>query len=246
MPQEIITRRNLPHWYIPAAIFFVTYRLHGTFPKHILEKLRAEKERLLNNRKTTVPVAVHRQTVHKKLFAEYDRYLDQSTEIDWLRDPRVAAKIRENLYHHHGQKYHLMSYCVMPSHVHVLLQPIDANVAQAARQCSQASRLSYDDENRPLGEREDKLSPLARIMHSLKSYTAHEANKLLQRTGTFWQSESYDHWVRDEDELERIVGYIAANPVSARLVDRPENWYFSSCHDRFLTDGEPIGWLHWP
>ena len=42
---------------------------------------------------------------------------------------------------------------------------------------------------------------LSTIMHSLKSYTAHEINKLLKRSGTLWQSESYDHWLRDEDEL---------------------------------------------
>ena len=54
-------------------------------------------------------------------------------------------------------------------------------------------------------------------MHSLKSYTANEANKLLRRTGQFWQHESYDHWVRDEDEMERIVAYINANAVKAGL-----------------------------
>ena len=82
-------------------------------------------------------------------------------------------------------------------------------------------------------------------MHSLKSYTAHEINKILGRTGTFWQSESYDHWIRDEDELERVVDYICANPVQAGLVRQPQDWHFSSCHDRFLMDGEISAWLRW-
>ncbi len=30
---EILTRRNLPHWYRPGASFFVTYRLAGTLPQ---------------------------------------------------------------------------------------------------------------------------------------------------------------------------------------------------------------------
>jgi putative DNA methylase len=78
-------------------------------------------------------------------------------------------------------------------------------------------------------------------MHSLKSYTAHKANDLLGRSGPFWQHESYDHWVRDEKELEGVVKYIAWNPVEAGLVKQPHEWYFSSAHDRFLQDGSG-GW----
>jgi len=44
-----------------------------------------------------------------------------------------------------------------------------------------------------------------------------EANLLLGRTGAFWQHESYDHWVRNEREFNRIVAYIEENPVSAGL-----------------------------
>jgi putative DNA methylase len=93
------------------------------------------------------------------------------------------------------------------------------------------------------GEIADVGSPLSTIMHSLKSYTAHEANKLLARTGSFWQHESYDHWVRDEDELERIVAYINANPVKAGLIDRARDFLWCSAHDRFLHDGNESGWL---
>jgi putative transposase len=80
-------------------------------------------------------------------------------------------------------------------------------------------------------------------MHSLKSYTAHQANKLLARTGPFWQHESYDHWVRDEDELERIVAYINANSIKAGLADRAHEFCWCSAHDRYLHDGNESGWL---
>jgi putative DNA methylase len=145
----------------------------------------------------------------------------------------VAAIVRSNLYHHHGSEYHLLAYCIMPNHVHVVFQPIlpDGETASADTEL--------------IGEREDSLSPLSKIMHSLKSYTAHEANALLRRSGGFWQRKSYDHWIRDDEELERIVAYIQANPVTARLVERPQDWFFSSCHDRFLMDGEVTAWLKW-
>ena len=39
-----------------------------------------------------------------------------------------------------------------------------------------------------------------------------EANRLLRRSGEFWQREYYDHLVRSEKEFYRIVNYIAENP----------------------------------
>ena len=209
----------------------MTYRLADTLPRTVLAEFKAQKQRLLN-RKTSRPLSEHRQQVHKRLFATYDRYLDQSQHRDWLRNPRIAALIRENLYHHDGALFHLHAYCVMPNHVHVLLTPSPDVV-----------REHGDDEELPIGETSDHGSPLSRVMHSLKSYTANEANKVLKRTGSFWQSESYDHWVRDDSELERIVNYIRGNPVSAQLVERHEDWWFSSCHDRFLHDADTSGWL---
>jgi putative transposase len=62
----------------------------------------------------------------------------------------------------------------------------------------------------------------AKIMRWLKGSTARKANRLLERTGLpFWQDESYDHWVRNAKEFDRIVGYIDENPVSAGLVSWP-------------------------
>ena len=63
----------------------------------------------------------------------------------------------------------------------------------------------------------------------MKGYTAREANKILGRTGQpFWQKESYDHWVRDSAELQRIRRYIERNPVKGGLVSRVEDYPWSS------------------
>src|ERR1044072_282082 len=69
---------------------------------------------------------------------------------------------------------------------------------------------------------------LSDILHSLKSYTANEANKLLQRSGQFWQTESFDRWVRDANHFVKVIAYIENNPVKARLCKQPEDWPFSS------------------
>jgi REP element-mobilizing transposase RayT len=65
---------------------------------------------------------------------------------------------------------------------------------------------------------------LSDILQSWKSFTAKGANRLLQREGVFWQKESYDHIVRDRDELERTIRYVRGNPANARLKDWPWVW----------------------
>ena len=70
---------------------------------------------------------------------------------------------------------------------------------------------------------------LPRITRAVKNYSAREANKTLGRSGLpFWKDESYDHWVRDDEELNKIVRYIEFNPVAAGLVTKPEEWRWSS------------------
>ncbi|MGA2268201.1 MAG: transposase [Bryobacteraceae bacterium] len=73
------------------------------------------------------------------------------------------------------------------------------------------------------------LIPPPRLLKSLKGCTAREANRILGRTGEpFWQAESYDRWVRDADELNRIVRYVQSNPVKAGLAAKPEDYPWSS------------------
>jgi REP element-mobilizing transposase RayT len=74
----------------------------------------------------------------------------------------------------------------------------------------------------------DPHVPLARINRTVRSFTAREANRILQRTGTFWQHESYDHWSRDLWQSEKIIAYIEENPISAGIVPRAEDYRWSS------------------
>ena len=68
----------------------------------------------------------------------------------------------------------------------------------------------------------------SQILHSWKSYTAHEINKALGRTGPVWERESFDHLVRSFDDLQRFVAYVERNPVEAGLASEPTQWPFSS------------------
>ena len=58
---------------------------------------------------------------------------------------------------------------------------------------------------------------LPAILAGWKSFTAHEVNKRWQRGGSFWQDESFDHIVRDGQQLAKFARYIEQNPGKAKL-----------------------------
>lgn len=148
-----------------------------------------------------LPVQTNRESaeeIHRELRRKIERYLDQGAGECHLRRPEIADRVADALRYHHGRQYHLDDWVVMPNHVHVILWPMP---------------------NFTLSE----------ILRSRKRHTARQANLMLGRTGeTFWQRESYDHWIRNDDEKARIRRYIRMNPVKAGLCRAPENWKWSS------------------
>ena len=82
--------------------------------------------------------------------------------------------------------------------------------------------------------------PPSRLLKSLKGYTAYQANRLLGRTGEpFWQRESYDHWVRNQEEWRRIAAYIENNPVKAGVVSQAEDYRWASAHATWRAKLDP-------
>ncbi len=71
---------------------------------------------------------------------------------------------------------------------------------------------------------------VAEIMQTLKSFTSHEANKILERKGSFWFKEYFDRYIRNARHYNATVRYIEENPVKARLCKRPEDWEFGSAY----------------
>ena len=72
------------------------------------------------------------------------------------------------------------------------------------------------------------------ILHSWKSFIAHQANKLLRRSGSLWERESFDHLIRSVEHFDAFIRYVEDNPVKAGLCRIPENWPWSSA--RFRVD----------
>jgi len=66
--------------------------------------------------------------------------------------------------------------------------------------------------------------PMAEVVRSWKQFTATQANKLLKRSGSFWQADYWDTYMRDEEHEERTLRYIRNNPVKAGLVKKWQDW----------------------
>lgn len=229
MNREIIRRRHLPHWDVPDAAYFVTTCLAGSIPAQGYLDLRQYRADL--DRRETPPGKTKEewQRDKRKLhFARVEDWLDQKPANRALADEGLARIVAESIFRFAGIRYDLLAFVIMSSHVHWLFQPIKEWVATLP---------------------DGIPTPRERIMYSMKRYTANRCNLLRGVRGApFWQDESYDHWVRDVEELERIILYIEGNPLKAGLVDSPEKWSFSSAAVRAracLEFGCPLLKQHW-
>ena len=76
---------------------------------------------------------------------------------------------------------------------------------------------------------------LAKIMKTMKGFSAFKANKLLNRTGErFWQIESFDRMVRDRTELKYRINYVLNNSVEAGIVPHWKDYKHNYIHPDFL------------
>jgi primosomal protein N' (replication factor Y) len=115
--------------------------------------------------------------------------------------PEARTKTLEACHHWHGKKVKCYAACVMPDHVHLLIQPLPTQET--------GNKGAY---------------PLAEILHSIKSFSAHEVNKVMKRSGPVWMDESFDRLIRSEADLHKTWDYIWNNPRTIGLVGPMEDY----------------------
>jgi len=196
------SRDHLPHLKREGGSYFVTFRLAGSLPAAVLIEFKQEREQILAHALAAKrPLTWHEQ---EELFRWYcdrvDNYLDKGHGECWLRQPAIAELVAGALRFHEGVRCDLVAWVIMANHVHAVVRP----------------RPGWT---------------LSNILQSWKGYTGREANLLLRRTGReFWQRESFDHLVRDDEDIHRCCHYTTANPVNAGLCVRAEDWKWSSLY----------------
>ncbi|HUV64936.1 MAG TPA: class I tRNA ligase family protein, partial [Sedimentisphaerales bacterium] len=187
---EIVQRQehNLPHWTKQGATYAVTFRLADSLPPHVLQAWRQQREEIVQRA----------QEQGRSLTAHEER------ELHRLYTARIEAFLDSGQGACH------------------LAKPEIASLVQEAL-------LHFDDQRYDLIVwcimpnhvhvivRPFEGYDLAGILHSWKSFTAKQANKLLGVTGAFWQEEYYDHLIRDEEDFNGHLSYLLQNPQTARL-----------------------------
>jgi putative transposase len=69
---------------------------------------------------------------------------------------------------------------------------------------------------------------IARVMECIKVSSTHSINAGRQERGILWQPRYFDRALRTVKEYREKVDYIHQNPVRAGLVERAEDWLWSS------------------
>jgi REP element-mobilizing transposase RayT len=117
--------------------------------------------------------------------------------------PKARTIVLNSLRHFHNQRYELFAACVMPDHVHLLLQPWPKN----------------NDVNGSVF-----FWPVSELMHSIKSFSAHKINEVEKKAGAVWEKERFDRYIRSDRDLEEKFHYILRNPWDSRVAKQNEDY----------------------
>ena len=108
------SRGYLPHFEQPRLVQSLSFRLHDAVPEKVVESWKRELS-WIENLPSTDPREIE---LHNRI----SRYEDAGHGACWLRDDRIAALVESALLHFDGKRYRLIAWCIMPNHVHGLIE----------------------------------------------------------------------------------------------------------------------------
>ena len=206
---------DLPHWWQIGVTTFVTFRTHDSVPAAVQRRIQDGRDRWLRDvtgsPPNASPVEMMRTlspTQQAELQRRYSRAIEAALDRGHGACPLRrpdAAAVVTDSLHHFDGDRYELADFV------VMPNHVHALIV-------------------PIQEH----SPEA-ICRSWKRYTARVLNDLLGESGTFWQSESFDHLVRSAEHFEKYQRYVHANPRRAGL---REDEYVLGC-GRALTNPLP-------
>lgn len=149
-----------------------------------------------------------------------EQYLDRGVGKCNLREIRVAKIAEDALLHFHGDRYELLAWCVMPNHVHVLVDVKMTPMWKMILDCK--VRVENQTRRATLAERR---APSRQVSPA-------NTNEPRRCSALQWQREYWDTFMRDDEQQLKAVHYIENNPVKVRLCRTREGWQFSSARFR--------------
>ncbi|MCB1129969.1 MAG: DUF5107 domain-containing protein [Verrucomicrobiae bacterium] len=195
-PEKEIEKYNnqLPHWQQEGVTYAVTFRLDDSLPQSVLQRYVREKSDIQ-----------HRLDVAKQM-GESTQVRDCEKQLHALHREHIETALDQGTGACHMRDPRIARI------VADALTHFDGERYDLAAWCVMPNHVHMI--LRPLdGHR------IEDILASIKSFSAQQANKALGRSGAFWKSESYDHIIRDEDDLAKQLDYLKRNPKVAGLED---------------------------
>jgi len=113
-PKGWHSRGYLPHCDRPGVIQSITFRLHDALPPDVTDRWKQELGWL-----DTLPADDSRAV---ELRIRIARYEDAGHGQCWLAREDVGHLVEDALLYFDAERYRLIAWCVMPNHVHVLIE----------------------------------------------------------------------------------------------------------------------------
>ncbi len=124
----------LPHWQCKGAVYHISFRLVDSMPQSVRKKWIHERECLIENAKEQYKqLNLSKESLEKfvketerkalHLYSEQkEKYLDAGHGKCYLSIPEIAKMTADSLIHFDNARYRLHAWCIMPNHVHVIVE----------------------------------------------------------------------------------------------------------------------------
>ncbi|MEP6685387.1 MAG: DEAD/DEAH box helicase [Verrucomicrobiota bacterium] len=145
---------------------------------------------------------VNEPQYHRRRLPHFERPWAKYAVTFTTRERRQLSEkardiVLESVLRWKDRRYELFATCVMPDHVHLLIEPM------AEREDDTGKSIFFS---------------LSKILHTIKSFTANQINKIEKKSGAVWETESFDRLIRSESDLQEKFQYITRNPWDAGVV----------------------------
>ena len=199
------SRGYVPHFDGADLIQHITFHLADSLPKEAIARMQRELEELPE------------ETRSKEQRQRIQDLLDAGCGSCVLRREDCAGVVQDSLLFGDGKRYRLLSWVVMPNHVHALIQQNGFALAKIVQ--SWKRHTSREIHRLLLG------SPsCTRPVEDSSRVQLGDPRE----TPALWQREYWDRFVRDERHFLSVKNYIEQNPVKAGLVRDARDWRWGS------------------
>ena len=114
-----LTRNRLPHWQQKGAVYFLTWRLADSIPKEILDRHFEERTAWLRRHPEPWDEDTEAE-YHRQFSGELEERMDRGHGECLLGKPENAQALAQTLLHFDGERMAMISFVIMPNHVHLL------------------------------------------------------------------------------------------------------------------------------